>query len=245
MSYSTKEKGTRIAKIIANSGYCSRREAEKLIAAGEVKVNGKVIDSPATLITDQSIKIHNKLLQQSQEKRIWLFHKPSGYLTTNSDPENRKTIFEILPKEMPRVVTVGRLDMNTEGLLILTTNGDLARFMELPKNKWVRTYRARVFGKLDHERLKKLSRGITIDSIRYEPIKVEIESEKNANSWLKISITEGKNREIRKVMEYLGLQVSRLIRISFGPFKLETIPAGKCHEIPKNIYQKILTQIDH
>ncbi len=230
----TETKGTRIAKVIAHAGYCSRREAEALIAEGRVQVNGITITTAATLITDQSIKIDGKLIVQSNEVRLFLFHKPAGFITTTKDPQERKTIFDLLPKTMPRVITVGRLDYNTEGLLLLTTNGDLARFIELPKTKWIRKYRARVFGKLNHERLKKLENGITIDKIRYGSIKVEIDMEKDSNSWLTISISEGKNREIRRVMEELGLKVNRLIRISFGPFTLGKLNIGEVQEVTKS-----------
>lgn len=228
-----KKKGVRIAKIIANAGFCSRRDAEKLIEEGRVQVNGIEINTPATLITDQSIKIDGKLLQQTKDIRLFLFHKPTGIITTNKDPHGRQTIFDILPKELPRLITIGRLDFNTEGLLLLTTNGDLARHIELPKTKWIRKYRARVFGRLNHERLKKLENGITIDGVRYGPIKVEIDIEKDSNSWLTVSLSEGKNREIRKVMEELGLKVNRLIRTSFGPFNLEDLKIGEVKEITK------------
>ncbi len=229
------EKGLRIAKLIAQSGHCSRREAEELITEGRVKVNGKIISSPATFITDESVKIDDKLINAKQPPRLWLFHKPAGVLTTTKDPHNRKTIFDLLPKNLPRTISVGRLDYNTEGLLLLTTDGALARYMELPKNKWIRKYRARVFGKLNHERLKKLEKGITVDGVRYASIKVEVEVEKPSNSWLKISLEEGKNREIRKVMEHLGLQVNRLIRVSFGPFNLGELRVCETKEVNKAV----------
>ena len=229
------EKGIRIAKVIAQSGHCSRREAEALILEGRVKVNGATIDSPATFITDHSIKIDGKLINAKQEVRLWLFHKPVGYLTTTKDPEGRKTIFDLLSKRMPRTISVGRLDFNTEGLLLLTTSGEVARYMELPKNKWIRKYRVRVFGKLNIERLKRLEKGIVVDGVRYKSIKVEVEVEKASNSWLKISLEEGKNREIRKVMEYLGLQVNRLIRVSYGPFSLGNLAVGEVQEVSKSV----------
>jgi 23S rRNA pseudouridine2605 synthase len=235
MENKSKEKGIRIAKLIAQAGHCSRREAEALIAEGRVKVNGIVIDSPATFITDHSVKIDDKLINEKQAVRLWLFHKPVGVLTTSKDPLKRKTIFDLLPKNLPRTITVGRLDYNTEGLLLLTTSGELARHMELPKNKWIRKYRARVFGKLNHERLKKLERGITVDGTRYGSIKVEVDVEKDSNSWLKISLEEGKNREIRKVMEHLGLKVNRLIRVSYGPFKLGELKVCEVKEVTKTM----------
>ena len=195
-------KGQRVAKVIARSGFCSRREAEELIMEGRVKVNGVVIETPATIITDHSIKIDDKLLMEKKPPKIWVFHKPRGFITTNKDPKARKTIFEILPKALPRVVTIGRLDINTEGLLLLTNDGEVARYIELPSSKWTRVYRARVFGVIDMERLKKLQKGIVIDGIKYDGIKVEMEQMRDFNSWLKISLTEGKNREIKKVLEY-------------------------------------------
>lgn len=233
-------KGQRVAKIIARSGYCSRREAEALIVEGRVKVNGKIITSPATIITDHSIKIDNKLLASKEPPKLWIFHKPSGYITTNKDPLGRKTIFEILPKNLPRVMTVGRLDINTEGLLLLTNDGELARHIELPQNGLMRNYRARVFGKIDDQklaRLENLSKGITINGTRYRAIKIELENEggSGANSWLRISINEGKNREIKKVLEYFGLSVNRLIRIAFGPFNLGNLPVGTVKEVSANL----------
>ncbi|HLD76621.1 MAG TPA: pseudouridine synthase [Rickettsiales bacterium] len=234
-------KGNRIAKVIAAAGYCSRRDAEKLIAEGRVQVNGKEINTPTILITDQSIKIDGKLLQQKQELRLFLFHKPAGIITTNKDPNNRKTIFDLLPKSLPRLIAIGRLDFNTEGLLLLTTSGSLSRYIELPKTAWVRKYRARVFGRLNHDRLKKLENGITIDGVRYGSIKVAIDQE-GSNSWLTISISEGKNREIRKVMEELGLKVNRLIRTSFGPFILGELKVGEIKEIDKNSMKNSIPQ---
>jgi 23S rRNA pseudouridine2605 synthase len=228
-------KPARIAKVIAHSGHCSRREAEQLIIEGRVQVNGKFIDSPSTLITDHSIKIDGKLLNQKQETRLWLFHKPQGIITSNKDPQGRTTIFDILPKDLPRVVTIGRLDFNTEGLILLTTDGELARKLELPKNKFIRRYRVRVFGKLNEERLDRLKNGITIEGIRYSPILVEIEERQTSNTWLIVQIEEGKNREIRKVMEEMGLKVSRLIRTNFGPFDLGKLPTGQAFEVTQKI----------
>lgn len=233
------KEGERIAKVIAASGFCSRREAESLILEGRVKVNGEIITTPATFITDQSIKIDDKLINHNkQEVRLWILNKPIGFLTTTKDPHERKTIFDLLPKNMPRTIAIGRLDYNTEGLLLVTTSGKLARYLELPKNKIARKYRARVFGKLNHERLKKLVNGITIEGVRYGSIKVEIDVEKDSNSWLTISLEEGKNREIRKVMEELGLKVNRLIRTNFGPFTLGELKTGQIHEIPRATIKK-------
>lgn len=233
ISAEAEAKGVRVAKYIAHAGYCSRRDAEVLISEGRVKVNGEIITTPATLITDHSVKIDDKLIKDDRGIRLWLLHKPKGIITSSKDEQGRRTIFDILPKSMPRTVTIGRLDFNTEGLLLLTTNGDFARHMELPKNKWARKYRARVFGHVDMERLKKLENGIKIDGVRYGSIKVEMDVERDSNSWLTISIEEGKNREIRKVMEYFGLKVNRLIRTSFGPFSLGSLEVGELKEISR------------
>lgn len=240
MKDSQEIKAVRIAKYIASCGVCSRRDAEQLIKEGRVQVNGVEISSPATLITDHSVKVDGKLLQNKLATKLFLFHKPQAVITSAKDPHNRKTVFDLLPKELPRLITVGRLDFNTEGLLLLTTSGELARFIELPKTAWVRKYRARVFGKLNHERLKKLEKGITVDGVRYGSIKVDIDIERDSNSWLTISLTEGKNREIRKVMEELGLKVNRLIRISFGPFNLGDLAIGEIKEINKNTLKNFI-----
>ena len=231
-------KTIRIAKLIANIGYCSRRQAEELIFEGRVKVNGKVIDSPACFISDESIKIDDKLInQQKPESRLWIFYKNKNMLTTNKDPDNRPTIYDFLPSYLPRVVSVGRLDFNSEGLLLLTNNGSLARYMELPKNKWIRKYRVRVFGKVDPKRLKRLENGIVVEGIKYSGVKAEIESQSGSNSWLKVSLQEGKNREIRKIMAHLGLSVNRLIRVSFGPFNLGGMKYLEVKEVSKQNLQ--------
>lgn len=230
----------RIAKFIAQCGHCSRREAESLIEQGRVAVNGVIITTPVTFITDHSVKIDGKLINnKNTRERLWLFYKPKAIITTNKDEENRKTIFDLLPKNLPRVIAVGRLDYNTEGLLLLTTSGRLSRFLELPKNKFVRKYRVRVFGKVNHERLKKLENGITIDGVRYGSIKAEVDSQKESNSWITIEICEGKNREVRKIMEELGLQVSRLIRISFGDFELGNMKPCEIVEVPQEKLKKL------
>lgn len=237
------KKGQRIAKIIANSGYCSRRDAERLIEDGLVKVNGQVIDNPATLITDQSIKINNKLINPKQNPKIWIFHKPKNTIVSNNDPQNRKTIFEILPENLPRVITIGRLDINTEGLLLLTNNGDISRHIELPKTAWSRVYRVRVFGKINMDELQKLEKGIRIDGIKYGSIKIELEKEGSFNSWLKVTLKEGKNREIKKVIEHFGLQVNSLIRISFGPFHLGNLAVGQIKTVDNKVLKSFLGEL--
>ena len=236
----TQIKGQRIAKVIARSGFCSRRAAEELITEGRVKVNGVVVETPAIIITDQSIKIDNKLLKVKEPAKIWVFHKPKGFICSNNDPSGRKTIFDVLPKDLPRVMSIGRLDINTEGLLLLTNDGEVSRYIELPANKWTRIYRARVYGRIDMNRLSKLTKGIVVDGIKYGGIKVELEQERDFNSWLKISLTEGKNREIKKVLEHFGLAVSRLIRISFGPFHLGKMKIGEVKEVNNSVLKDAL-----
>jgi 23S rRNA pseudouridine2605 synthase len=246
MEKSIENKGERLAKVIARSGYCSRREAEQLIKDGIVKVNGQVVTNVATNITDESIKINNKLINQKEQTRLWLFHKPKGFIVTKKDPEGRPTVFDVLPKSMRNIITVGRLDINTEGLLLLTNNGELARYMELPSTGWTRTYRARVFGKLNMERLDRLQKkGVTVDGIHYAPMKIQVDKEGTSNSWIKISINEGKNREIKKILEHYDLKVTRLIRTSFGSFHLGNLPAGLTKEIPyKNIQEMVGTKVN-
>ena len=230
----------RIAKVIADSGHCSRREAEKLIFEGRVRVNGKIIESPALLISDESIKIDNKLINNKQKTRLWIFHKPAGFLTSSTDPKNRKTIYNILPSDLPRLISIGRLDYNSEGLLLMTTNGELARYVELPKTGWIRKYRVRVHGKINEYRLKNLINGITIDNIKYKFSEVKIEKSNSTNSWLILSLKEGKNREIRKVMEFFGLKVNRLVRISYGPFNLGNLYKGNMREISQKMINNFL-----
>jgi 23S rRNA pseudouridine2605 synthase len=237
------EKGERIAKRLARAGVASRREVERMIASGRVAVDGKVLTSPALNVTPgNKITVDGKPIGAAEEPRVWRFHKSPGTLTTNRDPKGRPTIFEKLPPALPRVVTVGRLDFNTEGLLLLTNDGELARHLELPQNAWLRHYRVRVYGKADPAKLKALAKGVTIGGVRYEPIKATVEQEKKegANVWLMVSLREGKNREIRKVMEHLGLQVTRLIRVAFGPFQLGKLPRGGIEEIPRRALRESL-----
>ncbi len=236
-------KGERIAKRLARAGVASRREVERMIEAGRVTVDGKIIASPALNVTDKNkIAVDGKPVGAAEEPRVWRYHKSAGTLTTNRDPKGRPTIFEKLPPELPRVVTIGRLDFNTEGLLLLTNDGELARHLELPQNAWTRHYRVRVYGKIDPTKLKKLEKGITIEGVKYEPIKVVVETEKQEghNQWLMVTLREGKNREIRKVMEHLGLQVTRLIRVAFGPFQLGKLPRGGIEEIPRRVLKDSL-----
>jgi 23S rRNA pseudouridine2605 synthase len=226
--------GERIAKVIARAGLASRREAEVWIAAGRVSVNGAVIASPALNVTPRDrISVDGQPLPRRARTRLFRYYKPRGLVTTHSDPEGRDTIFRALPKHLPRLISVGRLDMNTEGLLLLTNDGGLARVLELPATGWRRVYRVRVYGRTTQETLDTLRKGVTVEGVHYGPIEATLERQLEANAWLHLSLREGKNREVRKVMESIGLKVSRLIRISYGPFELGDLGEGAVEEVPK------------
>lgn len=228
----------RIAKVIARAGICSRRDAERMIEDGRVKLNGKVLKTPAQTVTvDDKIVIDGKPLPGISDPRVFRYHKPSGLVTTNKDERGRLTIFDKLPKELPRVVTVGRLDINTEGLLLLTNDGEIAQTLERPDTGWSRRYRVRAHGDLDEQKLKQIKRGVTIEGIKYAPAKVEFDDSQSqgTNQWLHITLHEGKNREVKRLLEYCGLQVSRLIRLSYGPFQLGNLPKGAVEEIKPRI----------
>ena len=228
--------GERIAKRLARAGLCSRREAERWITAGRVKVDGKVLETPACVVTRNSrIEVDGKALVAAEPTKLWRYHKPRGLLTTNSDPDGRDTVFQHLPASLPRVLSVGRLDLNTEGLLLLTNDGDLARYLELPSTGWRRRYRVRVHGSVDEKALARLADGVRIEGISYGAIEARLDSQKGGNAWLSLSLKEGKNREIRRVMEHLNLQVTRLIRLSYGPFQLGDLARGDVAPIPRRI----------
>lgn len=222
----------RIAKRMARAGLCSRRVAETWIADGRVVLNGKVLDTPAITVGDKDkIEVDGKLLQGKERTRLWLYHKPSGLVTTDRDPEGRKTVFEALPESLPRVLSVGRLDINTEGLLLLTNDGGLSRVLELPKTGWLRKYRVRAYGAVTQEQLDTLKDGIAVDGVLYGPIEATIDRAQGSNVWINIQFREGKNREVKEVLGSLGLSVNRLIRISYGPFQLGDLPKGTVREI--------------
>jgi 23S rRNA pseudouridine2605 synthase len=222
----------RIAKVIARAGLASRREAEAWIAAGRVAVNGTPITSPALNVgAGDRVSVDGKPLPARERTRLFLYHKPRGLLTTHADARGRPTIFAALPKDLPRVVSVGRLDLNTEGLLLLTNDGGLARVLELPSTGWLRRYRVRAHGTVTQEALDRLRAGITIDGVRYGPIEATLDRPQGSNVWLTFAIREGKNREVRNVLGALGLQVNRLIRVSYGPFQLGELPAGAVEEV--------------
>ncbi len=231
----------RIAKFIARSGVCSRREAEELIKQQRVSVNGEIITTPAFNVEGtEKILLDGEKLPQIEQTRLWLYHKPSGLVTTHKDTDNRPTVFENLPAGMPRVISVGRLDLNSEGLLLLTNNGELSRRLELPSNGWSRRYKVRVHGFADKRKLAELAKGAMVDDVQYGPVKVEIESQNGTNAWLSITLNEGKNREIRKLMKSVGLEVARLIRLSYGPFQLGSLKKGEVKEVPQKTLKEQL-----
>src|SRR6202167_5605194 len=233
--------GERIAKVIARAGLASRREAEAWIAAGRVAVNGAVIGSPAlNVTTDDRISIDGEPLPGRERTRLFLYHKPRGLLTTHDDPQGRPTIFARLPQDLPRLISVGRLDFNTEGLLLLTNDGALARVLELPSTGWLRRYRVRAHGDVTQAELDQLRGGITVSGIRYGAIEANLDRVQGSNLWLTFAIREGKTREVRNVLGAIGLTVTRLIRVSFGPFQLGELAEGEVEEVRTRILREQL-----
>jgi 23S rRNA pseudouridine2605 synthase len=232
-------KGERLAKVLARAGLCSRRDGERWIEEGRVSVDGKKITTPALNVeAHQKIVVDGKPIPRADAPRLWRYHKPAGLITTAKDPQGRPTVFEYLPDELPRVVSVGRLDLNSEGLLLLTNDGGLARYLEKPSEGWSRCYRVRVHlrhKEIDNDQLAELENGITIDGVKYGPIKAELDTTKGNNAWVTMELKEGKNREIRKIMEYLGYEVNRLLRVSFGPFQLGRLEKNEVEEIPQRV----------
>lgn len=228
--------GDRIAKVLARAGLASRREAERMILAGRVAVNGKVIDRAALNVTDQDkITVDGKPVGAAAPARLWLFHKPTGLVTTNKDEQGRPTVFDVLPDDLPRVMTVGRLDLNSEGLLLLTNDGGLKRRLELPSTGWLRKYRVRVNGRPTDATLEPLRKGLVVDGQRFLPMIVGLDRQQGANAWLTVGLREGKNREIRRAMTDIGLSVNRLIRVSYGPFQLGQLKPKEVQEIRPKI----------
>jgi len=231
----------RIAKVIARAGLCSRRDAEKLIAEGRVALDGRPVESPATLVGEAAaISVDGRALPEAEPARLWRLNKPAGVIVSARDPQGRRTVFDLLPAGLPRLQPVGRLDLSSEGLLLLTNDGALKRRLEQPEKGYVRRYRVRVYGTVSEAALAALAKGVTVEGVRYGAIAARLDSRRGANAWLTMSLGEGKNREVRRVCEHLGLKVSRLIRISYGPFHLGKLPAGAVEELPRKALREQL-----
>jgi 23S rRNA pseudouridine2605 synthase len=233
--------GERIAKALARAGLCSRREAERWVEDGRISVNGIRLESPAFNVTPQDrISVDGRPVDAPEAPRLWRYHKPDGLVTTHSDPQGRETVFEHLPEDLPRVISVGRLDLSSEGLLLLTNDGGLARSLELPSTGWLRRYRVRAYGRVTQTELNQLADGITVDGITYGPVEAILDRAETSNAWITVSIREGKNREVRRVLEAIGLKVNRLIRVSYGPFQLGKMPPGSVEEIATSAMKEML-----
>ncbi len=237
------ERGDRIAKWLARAGVASRRDVEKMVAEGVVRVNNKVVTHPATFVTAGDIvQVRGKVVGDAEKTRVWRYHKPEGLVTTHKDPEGRPTVFDKLRTQLPRVVSVGRLDLTSEGLLLLTNDGGLARQLELPATGWLRRYRVRVFGVPDATGLASLAKGVVVEGVKYGPIEAVVDARSGDNTWLSVSLREGRNREIRRVMQHLGLHVSRLIRTAYGPFQLGLLERGGIEEVPARVLRQQLPE---
>ena len=243
MSAQTPGKGERIAKLLARAGVASRREVERMIEAGRIAINGEVLTTPATILSDlKGVTVDGKPVRKPERTRLFRFHKPSGLITAERDPARRATIYDALrnalPAGAPRLMPIGRLDLNTEGLLLLTNDGELKRAMELPSNTVERTYRARTFGEVSQSQLEALIEGVTVEGMHYGRIDANLERRTGRNQWIELTLTEGKNREVRRVLEHLGLEISRLIRTAYGPFLLADLPRGQAEEVRKEDLQR-------
>jgi 23S rRNA pseudouridine2605 synthase len=234
-------KGERVAKLLARAGLCSRRDAERWIAEGRVALKGEVLTSPAINVSDPAaLSVDGKPLPAPDRARLWRYHKPAGLVTSHRDEKGRETVFDKLPKDLPRLVSVGRLDLNSEGLLLLTNDGGLARRLELPAHGWLRRYKVRVHGTIDAAMLAPLEKGVTIEGVAYGPIHAALERQQGSNAWLIVSLREGRNREVRRVMAHLGLAVTRLIRLAYGPFQLGSLERGAVEEVPQRVLREQL-----
>jgi 23S rRNA pseudouridine2605 synthase len=241
MSADEAPRGDRIAKWLSRAGVASRRDVERMLAEGVIRLNGKTVKHPATFVSPGDVvQINGRVADKPDRTRVWRYHKPEGLVTTHKDPEGRPTVFEKLKHQLPRVVSVGRLDLTSEGLLLLTNDGGLARQLELPSTGWLRRYRVRVFGVPNEGALKSLAHGVTVDGVRYGPIEAGVDARKGDNTWLTVSLREGRNREVRRVMAHLGLSVSRLIRVAYGPFQLGMLERGGIEEIPARVLREQL-----
>jgi len=247
----SKNSGERIAKVLARAGLASRREVERLIGLGQIAVNGRILDTPAVLVSQSDvITVDGKPIGKAEPTRLWRYHKPVGLMTTHKDPQGRPTVFEKLPQPLPRVISVGRLDLNSEGLLLLTNDGELARALEMPSTAWIRVYRVRALGHTTQAELDRLKAGTTVEGVVYGPMEATLDKRQDkadgrANIWLTVSITEGKNREVRKVLESIGLKVNRLIRLAYGPFLLGNLESGEVEEVgPRVIREQLASLID-
>jgi 23S rRNA pseudouridine2605 synthase len=239
------DRGERIAKWLSRAGIASRRDAEKLLGEGRVRLNNAVVTHPATFIQPGDlVQVNGAVVDMPDRQRLWRYHKPDGLVTTHKDPAGRPTVFERLPAHLPRVVSVGRLDLNSEGLLLLTNDGGLARRLELPANGWTRRYRVRVHGTVDVRALKDLATGVVVEGVKYGAIEAAVDAKSGSNTWLSVSLNEGRNREIRRVMKHLGLETTRLIRVAYGPFQLGNLERGAVDEITGKVLREQVPDLD-